>query len=79
MLGCLPIVLLAEKMEFFCDVGLKSKKIQIAQIFKLSFRSLKNQETAKILLCDCSPNFSAESLATDDITTPDPTSKMLDT
>jgi len=36
---------------------LKSKKIQLAQIFKLSFRSLKNQEAVKILLCDCNPNF----------------------
>jgi hypothetical protein len=47
---------------------LKSKKIQRPQIFKLSFRSLKNQEAVKILLCDCNPNFSGENLATDDIT-----------
>jgi hypothetical protein len=48
---------------------LKSKKFQIAQIFKLSFRSLKNQEAGKILLCDCDNYFSGESLATVDITT----------
>ena len=57
---------------------MKSKKIQIVQIFKFSFRSLKNQEKAKILLCDCNPNFSWESLATDDITTYESTFKMLD-
>jgi hypothetical protein len=48
---------------------LKSKKIQIAQIFKIAFRSLKNQEAVKILFCDYSPNFSGENLAIVDITT----------
>jgi hypothetical protein len=40
----------------------------MTQIFKLSFRSLKNQDGVKILLCDCNPNFSGESLAFVDIT-----------
>jgi hypothetical protein len=41
----------------------------MTQIFKLSFRSLKNQKAVTILFYDCDPNFSGESLATDDITT----------
>jgi len=47
---------------------LKSKKFQIAQIFKLSFRNLKNQERAKNLPYDCNVNFPGESLEADDIT-----------
>ena len=51
----------------------------MTQIFKVSFRSSKNQEAGKILLCDCDNYFSGESLATDDITTSEPNVKMLDT
>jgi hypothetical protein len=41
---------LVEKRNFYYDVCFKSKKFQIAQIFNLSFRSLKNQERAKFCL-----------------------------
>jgi hypothetical protein len=50
----------------------------MTQIFKITYRSLKNQEAVKNLLCDCNPNFSWESLATDDIITSEPTVEMLD-
>ena len=69
--GAWPQFYWRKKRNFYCDVCLKSKKIQITQIFKLSFRNLKNQEAVKILLCDCDNYFSGESLAIVDITTPE--------
>jgi len=67
--GVWPQFYWRKKWIFYCDLDLKSKKFQIVQIFKLSFRSPKNQETVKIFLCDCSPNLPGESLAIVDITT----------
>ena len=48
---------LVEKWNFCYDVCFKSKKFQIAQIFRLSFRSLKNLEAARILLFDIGNKF----------------------
>lgn len=45
--GAWPQFYWLEKWDFYCDVVLKSKKIQIAQIFKLSFPSLENHKTEK--------------------------------
>ena len=46
--------------------------------FTTSYRSLENKEAVKTSLCDCSHNFSGESLETVDITTSESTFEMLD-
>ena len=47
--------------------------------FAISYHKLENQEAVKIVLCNCNLNFSGGGLETVDITTPEPTVKMLDT